>query len=489
MSEYLHGAYGSVQPVGSKVSAKSRSAIIYVGTAPVHLTNNGAANVNQPVVINNMSEARKLLGYSDDWAKYTLCEAMYIHLEEYGVGPLVMINVLDPSIHKASEGGTATLTPSNGAVTIVNADDIILNSVKVSGKTAGIDYTVSYNASKHTIVINERVPGSLGTESLNISYDLIDATKVAEDDVIGSMDDDGLNEGLYAIKNVYQKTGYIPSYLVMPGFSDIPKVHNAMNAVTKKVNGHWDVYMFTDLPITNENAVMTISNAAAWKKTNGYTLENETVSFPAAKGIDGKVYHMSVLRAAAHQKLLLENDGIPYRTASNTECPIIENLYLGEDAKNCVYDDEIINDKLCSNGIASAAFVGSRWALWGAHSADYTEYDADSINLAETNRMMLYYLSNDFQHRRFANVDQPMTINGIKAIVAEEQARLDALVKIGALTFGEVQLDASADARSDMIMGDYVFSFRVTTTPLAKSLTANVYWTSEGYKTYFSNFA
>lgn len=489
MSEYLHGAYGSVQPVGSKVSARSRNAIIYVGTAPVHLTANGAANVNKPVVINNMAEARKLLGYSDDWAKYTLCEAMYIHLEQYGVGPLVMINVLDPATHKAEEGGTASLTPTNGTVTIVNADDIILSSVKVNGKEAGTDYTAAYDASKHTIVISEKVHGGLGTEALSITYDLIDATKVDADDVIGSTDEEGLNLGLYAIKNIYQSTGYIPSYLVAPGFSDQPKVHAVMANVTKKVNGHWDVYMMTDLPVADGESALTISSAALWKKNNGYTQENETVSFPAVKGTDGKVYHLSVLRAAAHQKLLLANDGIPYNTASNTDCPIIENLYLGEAAKNRVYDDEIINDKLNRNGIASAAFVGGRWALWGAHSADYTEDNADSINLAETNRLMLYYLSNDFQHRRFANIDQPMTINAIKAIVAEEQARLDALVKIGALTFGEVQLDASADARSDMIMGDYVFSFRVTTTPLAKSLTANVYWTSEGFTTYFNNFA
>lgn len=486
MTEYLHGAYGAVQLAGNKVSARSRSAIIYVGTAPVHLTADGAKNVNKPVLINNMAEARKYFGYSDDWAKYTLCEAMHIHLEQYGVGPLVLINVLDPATHKAAEGGTSTLTPANGRVTIVNAGDIILSSVKVTGKTAGTDYVVSYDQRKNVINIQEAVTGGLGTEALTITYDLVDATKVDTDTIIGSTDDEGLNTGLYAIKNVYQATGFIPSYMVVPGFSEVPQVHNVMANVCHKVNGHWDVYMMTDMPITDGENALSISNAAVWKKQNGYNRENETVSFPAVKGTDGKVYHLSVLRAAAHQKLLLENDGIPYRTASNTDCTLIENLYLGEDAAGRVYDDEIVNEKLNRNGIASAAFVGGRWALWGAHSADYDSDNADSINLAETNRMMLYYLSNDFQHRRMSNVDQTMTVNDIRAIVAEEQARLDALVKIGALTYGEVQLDASADARSDMIMGDFVFSFRVTTTPLAKSLTANVYWTSEGFQTYLA---
>ena len=488
MSEYLHGAYGNIQATGTRVSASSRSAIVYVGTAPVHLTAD-ASNVNKPVLVNNMAEARKLLGYSDEWDKYTLCEAMHVHFEERGVGPLVMINVLDPAKHKKAEGGSVSLTPSGGKITIVNAGDIILSSIKVGEKVPGTDYTASYNQRKNTVTIQEMNSGALGTEALNVTYDIADAAQVDADCVIGSWDGEGLALGLYAIRNVYQQTGYIPSFLVAPGFAEDPKVHAVMQEVSRKINGHWDAYMMTDIPIVADGAAQNLSSAAVWKTQKGYNLENETVSFPLVKGTDGNIYHMSVLRAAALQKLLLENDGIPYCTASNTECSIIENLYLGEDAKGRVYDDELINNKLNCNGIASAAYVGGRWALWGAHSADYSDADGDQINVSETNRMMLYYISNDFQHRRMGSVDQPLTINDIRAIVAEEQARLDALVKIGALTYGEVHLDASADTRSDMVMGDFVFSFRVTTTPLAKSLTANVYWVGDGYVTYFDAFA
>ena len=103
--------------------------------------------------------------------------------------------------------------------------------------------------------------------------------------------------------------------------------------------------------------------------------------------------------------------------------------------------------------------------------------------------MMLYYISNDFQERRTRDVDKPLTANDIKSIVAEEQARLDALVKIGALTYGEVTLSADSQAKSDIVNGDYSFAFNVTTTPLAKSLTAYVNWTDTGFTTYFENAA
>ena len=491
MADYKHGAYGVIQAVGSRVADESQGAIVYVGTAPVHNVEGGANNVNKPIVVNNIAEARKYFGYSDEWDKYTLCEAMHVHLENKGVGPLVFINVLNPATHKASESGTVSKTPENGRVTIPAAQDIILDSVVVkSGNTAkikGTDYAIAYNVEKKTITISELTAGALGTSALTITYNTIDASAVTTADVIGASDGLGLNTGIFAIKNVYQLTGYIPAYLAAPGFSSVPAVHAAMYQNSVKVNGHWDVYMFVDLPIVNGETPLTLDTAKTYKNGNGYTKENETVFFPLAQGTDGKIYHLSVLAAANFQELLLAQDGIPYKTASNTDCSLIENLYLGASNTGRVYDDSIINEKLNKNGIASAAYVGGRWAIWGCHSADYDQDNGDQINVAETNRMMLYYISNDFQHRRTPDVDKPMTANDLQTIIAEEQTRVDALLNIGALTRGVVTLNADAQARSDIMNGDYSFLFDITTTPLAKSLTAIVNWTDEGFVTYFES--
>lgn len=491
MADYKHGAYGVIQAVGSRVADESQGAIVYVGTAPVHNVEGGANNVNKPIVVNNIAEARKYFGYSDEWDKYTLCEAMHVHLENKGVGPLVFINVLNPATHKASDAGTVSKTPENGRVTIPAAQDIILDSVIVKSdnttKIKGTDYAIAYNIEKKTITISELTAGALGTSALTITYNTIDASAVTAADVIGTSDGLGLNTGIFAIKNVYQLTGYIPAYLAAPGFSSVPAVHAAMYQNSVKVNGHWDVYMFVDLPIMNSETPLTLDTAKTYKNGNGYTKENETVFFPLAQGTDGKIYHLSVLAAANFQELLLAQDGIPYKTASNTDCSLIENLYLGASNTGRVYDDSIINEKLNKNGIASAAYVGGRWAIWGCHSADYDQENGDQINVAETNRMMLYYISNDFQHRRTPDVDKPMTANDLQTIIAEEQTRVDALLNIGALTRGVVTLNADAQARSDIMNGDYSFLFDITTTPLAKSLTAIVNWTDEGFVTYFES--
>lgn len=560
MAEYLHGAYGQINTAGARVPDEAPAgAIVYIGTAPVH-TLPGGNNVNVPVKIRNMAEARRILGYSDDWASYTLCEAMRAHFEEKGVGPLVFINVLDPEKHVKKEAKSVSKTPADGSFTITDAGNIDLESLTVGSKTEGTDYTVSYNAQTETITVTEKASGLLGTEALTvgysetkvisasktpskgiatipaassiildsikvadkekgtdysvaynadmevitiaelsagtlgtsaltITYKTIDPSSVADADVIGSTDGAGKNTGIFAVKNVYQLTGLYPSFLVAPGFSSVPAIHAAMYANSIKINGHWDAYMFVDLPIVSGGNPITLDTAAAFKSENGYTHENETVYFPLAQGTDGKTYHLSTLAAANFQELLVDQDGIPYKTASNTPCNLIRNLYLGEAFVDRIYDDSLINEKLNKNGISSAVYTGGRWAIWGAHSADYNQDNATLVNISETSRMMLYYISNDFQSRRSSDVDEPLTMNDLKSIVSDEQARLDALTNIGALTFGQAVLNAERDAMSDAYSGDWSFNFNITTTPLAKSMTAVVNWTKDGFATYFSEDA
>ena len=496
MSDYKHGAYGQQNVVGIPITAKTQNAVVLVGTAPVQTLmpdDNGNWPVNKPVLIHDIGEAKRIFGYSDDWTKYSLCEAMHIFLELYGVGPVVIINVLDPkTTHKASSATTKTATPSGGKIVIASAEDIILDTIKVSTqdtppvvKVKGTDYTAVYDADKQTITIQELTAGALGSSALTVEYYTVTASSVSSSDIIGATDNMGTNTGLYAIRNVYNLCGVVPSILMAPGWSEVPAVHAVMASVTQKIGGHWDAWMLTDIPISDNGTPVTMATAKTWKDANGYTRKNETVSFPMITGTDGKKYHLSVIRCANFLSITAENDGIPYHTASNTAAGIIANLWLGSGNEDKVFDDLIINENLNKNGICSAAFVGGQWVIWGAHSAEYDQANGDNINVAETNYMMLFYLSNDFQVRRSADVDKPLSLNDIQSIIADEQARLDALVKIHALSYAKAYLNTDEIAKSDMYFGDYMFSFDVTTTPIAKSLTVKVSWVGNGYATFF----
>ena len=97
---FTHGVYTNEVPTSIISPVNSSAGLpVVVGTAPVHLTD--INNVNQPKLINSYAEAVNLFGYSEDWEKYTLCEFIYSQFALYGMGPCVLINVLDPSKHKS----------------------------------------------------------------------------------------------------------------------------------------------------------------------------------------------------------------------------------------------------------------------------------------------------------------------------------------------------------------------------------------------------
>ena len=75
---------------------------VVVGTAPVNRAEDPQAVVNTPVVAYSFPEAERLLGYSDDFKNYTLCQSMDACFRLFAVAPVVFINVLDPKKHKKS---------------------------------------------------------------------------------------------------------------------------------------------------------------------------------------------------------------------------------------------------------------------------------------------------------------------------------------------------------------------------------------------------
>ena len=69
---FYHGAYSSekstslVSPVTSSAGLQ-----VYVGTAPIYLTNDPSATVGKPIVCYDFSACQQQLGYSDDFKTRT----------------------------------------------------------------------------------------------------------------------------------------------------------------------------------------------------------------------------------------------------------------------------------------------------------------------------------------------------------------------------------------------------------------------------------
>ena len=486
---YKHGAYGEITT--SKVTAAKQGDVVaaYIGTAPINLIRGYADKdlINMPVKVANMSDAQNKLGYSDDWQTFTVCEAFAEHFDNTvgNVGPIYVINVLDPDAHKAAEATTKELTVRNRRAEF-ESSDIILDTFAIADKVEGVDYALEYNFAKGTVIVKLLADDT--ASSLTCSYNTVDTSSVETADIIGQTTEDGKYTGLHALKLIYQYHNAVLNTLAAPGWSHEPAVYRAMVGIVQKLNGHWDGFVHADIPLTGADgaAIDTREKAIAWKDANGYTSEFSKVYWPMIKDGD-RIFHLSAAGQATMQRIDLEHDGVPFESPSN-KAIMATAQYFGEESKNRGFDQESAN-ALNEKGITTACFWGGRWVLWGPHTAAYTyNGDMDARAIFDVNVRMLMYITNRFQQDHGTRIDQPMTPQEKDSIKNAEMEKLDTLSGIGAL-IGDYSVDflETENPVSDMMNGDFVWDFTVTNTPPMKSGTARVTYTDEGFAAFFGD--
>lgn len=153
---YKHGAYGEITESRVKSAQQADVVAAYIGTAPINLIRGykDKGLVNMPIKLTNMSDVQSKLGYSGDWERFTLCEAFAEHFDNTvgNVGPIYVVNVLDPDAHAKAEKTEKELTFTNRRAEF-ESSDIILDTLAIADMAEGVDYTQSYNFAKGTVVI------------------------------------------------------------------------------------------------------------------------------------------------------------------------------------------------------------------------------------------------------------------------------------------------------------------------------------------------
>lgn len=484
---YKHGAYGEITT--SKVTDAKQADVVaaYIGTAPINLIRGYAdANlINMPIKVANMSDTKKL-GYSENWEAFTLCEAFAEHFDNTvgNVGPIYVVNVLDPDTHKAAEKTTKELNFVNQRAEF-ESSDIILDTFAIADMAEGVDYSLEYNFAKGTAVVKLLTENAAA--ALQCSYDTVDASAVEEADIIGQTTADGQYTGLDSLKLLYQYHNAVLNTLAAPGWSHIPAVYKAMVNIVQKLNGHWDGFTHADIPLVDAegNPINTLEKANEWAEANGYTSERSKVYWPKIKDASGRVFHLSTVGQATMLRVDLSHDGVPFETPSNKEI-MATSQYFGEDSKNKGFDQQTGNS-LNEKGITTAVFWCGKWVLWGAHTAAFKyNGNTDDSSIFDVNIRMLMHITNSFQLDHGTEIDSPMTPQDKDTILNFEKQKLDTLTGIGALIgTPTVEFLETENAETDMMNGDFVWNFSVTNTPPFKSGTARVAYTDEGFASFF----
>ena len=132
---YKYGTYGEIGETIAHLNVVADTIPVYFGTAPANLVRGykDADLVNKPIKIRSMADAQAKLGYSPDWDRFTLCEAMAAHYDNTNgaVGPVYMFNVLDPDTHRVEMPTTTSVTLVNNKAEI-KGSDMILDTLKIA---------------------------------------------------------------------------------------------------------------------------------------------------------------------------------------------------------------------------------------------------------------------------------------------------------------------------------------------------------------------
>ncbi len=257
---YKHGMYAYIGNSAAKSVTSAGTVAVYVGTAPVNLvkgyTEKGV--INTPVKLSNYLHAQKTVGYSVDWDNFTICEAIGAHFDNKlgNIGPIYVINVLDPAIHRKNAITTKTLNFVNGRAEFIS-DTAILDTIAIAEKTQDVDFAVDYNFTTGKVMIS-----SLGSEQLSgniqISFYEVDPSLIDENTIIGGKTAAGEYSGIGALPLVYSKLqGLIPNLLSALKYNENKKVYNAMVTAIQQINDQWDAFAVADIPLTGEAETTT----------------------------------------------------------------------------------------------------------------------------------------------------------------------------------------------------------------------------------------
>jgi len=421
---------------------------VVVGTAPVNLTENPEGAVNVPVICYSMQDAEKKLGYSEDFAAYTLCQSMYASFIIHGVAPVVFINVLDPARHK-KENAAQEYSVVNGQA-VIETEGILKSSVVVrAGETllaAGEDYLLSFNEKGHLVItmISDQATGSVSVESVSI-----DPSSVTIEDIIGGYDTKtGKESGLEVLRQVYPRTGIPVAILLAPGWSHDPNVGAVMMAKCSCINGVFSAECLLDLDTSDTRLYTDVPKI---KEESGYQDKHAIVLWPMVEVGGRKLYYSAVFGAMA-EYTDASNDNVPSLYLSNK--PLYVDKAVLKDGTEVFMDREQANT-LNAAGIVTLVSEGS-WRSWGNNMSVYPEIQ-DTKDRWIACRRMFTWMSNRLITVYHDKVDSPANYRLIESICDSENIRLNSYVANNKLAGGRIEYNEEENSVENILTGQVIF--------------------------------
>lgn len=442
---------------------------IIVGTAPVNQLANPAAAVNTPLYVSTYKEAVAAVGWSNDFAKHTLCEAISANFQVVGTAPIVVINVLDPKNKKHITALDETSVQVNDGVAEIDKVGILLEKLVVKKDTttltADVDYIASFNDDGTVSLALINGGAGDGATTLTVSGSILDASKVTADDIVGGVNAaTGAETGLEVVRQVYPKLSKAPGILLAPRFSKNAQVCAALQAKCRKINGLFNAVCFIDLDCSADGAQKYTD--VAEQKTKQTATSREAYALWLYVKVGETVYSGSSMAAAATVYNDSQNGDRPVASPSNVTIPI--SAACLEDGTEVLMDQEqgtFLNDL----GIATFIRSGTDFVIWGNETAAYPK-NTDPKDMFLCIRRFFNYAWTSFVLDNMSKLDKPMNPKRLQSIIDSENMKGSKYVSEEACASYRMVADTEKNTAAELVAGHYHFYLYCTPFPPLKQV-------------------
>lgn len=458
-STYRHGAYVQEQSTSMLAPIEGTAGLqVIVGTAPVNMLQNPEEAVNKPLLVGSYKEAVEAVGYSADFAKYTLCESISANFSVVNTAPLVLINVLDPKKHSV-DIEAATVKVVDG-VALLEETGVLPGTLALrNGETELVqdtDYTVLFREDGTLEIVLIPAGAGDGAAELTVSGKKLDAGKVDYTDIVGGVDvNTGEERGLEVIRQVYPKLGLTPGILLAPRFSKNPNVAAALQAKTKEINGVFRAVCVIDIDSSSTGA-RKYTDVKEQKEGQATTDANAYAVWPFGK-VGDTIYSGSTLAGALTAYTDAVNGDTPNVSPSNKTLAI--SAACLEDGTEVVLDQDQANT-LNSFGVATFLNING-FRLWGNNTAAYPS-TTDPKDRWFAVRRFMSWAANTFILTYFQKVDSPANKRLIETIVDSENVRGNSFVAQGICARYEITFNESENPLTSLMDGTITFHQYIT---------------------------
>jgi len=455
-------------PIVPPVRVNTAMPVAFV-TAPVHLAEDPYAVTNKPELLHTYADAVRKFGFSlrpGIWDNYTAPQMIFSQFALYAVAPLVLVNVLDPTIH--NEVVTDENLTLGGYRGILEVDSVLIDTVSIQGYEEGTHYTLSFNRDGFVVVnaFDDITGGIVANATLTIGFTKLAPEKVDIYDVIGGYDMvNDKNFGLEIVEDIFPDFRLVPGQLLAPGFSSDPVVAAVMETKGGNINGHFRCITLCDMPTLIENNAGEMvrhryTNVPAWKNRNNFTSTRQINLYPMLR-LGNQIYYYSTQMAGRIGRTDFENRMVPYRSPSNQRLEI-----------NGICDangDEIklnINQAnfLAGQGITSAVNWTQGWVSWGGRTGAFPG-TTDPKDVQISIRRMFDWVGNTIVLTHWSRIDQPITPRRVKTIIDSVGIWFNSLTAQEFILGGRIELLPTDNPKTDLLDGFVRFRIHIAPPP------------------------